>query len=95
MDLIKMIEQIPLRECRAIPFRESLVQPFGGFEDAVKRTVQRFPCVELSIPIRIENQPDSVSISLVSRQHDEICRCELDIDNRIEEIGPFYLQIQR
>lgn len=95
MHLLKLLETFPLRKCGASSFRESVVQPFCGFKDAVERSVKRLPYFNITIPISIEDQPDSVAITLVSRQCDEVCRRELDVDKCIEEIGPFYLQIKR
>ena len=94
-NILDIIELLPLRKGGAISFGESPVQSFCGFKDAVEHSVERLPDLGITIPIRIEDQPDSVTISLVSRQCDVICRRELDIDKGIEEIGPFYLQIQR
>lgn len=95
MDFYRLLENLPSGKCGGGSFRESLIQPFGGFEDAVKRCVERLPYLNITIPVRIENQPDSVAITLVRRQCDEVCRRELNIDKGIEEVGPFYLQIKR
>ena len=95
MDFYRLLENLPSGKCGAGSFRESLIQPFGGFEDAVKRCVERLPYLNITIPVRIEDQPDYVAITLVSRQCDEVCRRELNIDKGVEEVGPFYLQIKR
>ena len=95
MYLLKLLQSLPLRECGASSFREGVVQPFCGFKDVVERSVQSLPYFNITIPISIKDQPDSVAVTLVSRQCDEVCRRELDIDKGIEEVGPFYLQIKR
>ncbi len=95
MNLFDIIEQLPLREGGATPFSKSLVQPFDGFENAFKRGIERTPGLRISIPICIENQSNSVTLSLVSRETNEICRRNLNINEAIEEVGPFYLQIKR
>lgn len=95
MNFLTSLENFPLRKRRAVFFRDSPIQPFGGFKDVVESSVERRPNFVLTVPIRIEGQPDSMTITLLSRQCDEVCRSELDIDKGIEEIGPFYLQIQR
>lgn len=95
MDYLRILESLPLRKSGASSFGERSIQPFCGFKDIVERGVESLPDFSFTIPISIEDKPDSVAITLISRQCDEVRRRELDIDKGVEEIGPFYLQIKR
>ncbi|MGP0921610.1 hypothetical protein ACJ8PF_24485, partial [Serratia sp. CY81166] len=64
--MLKLLESLPLRECGASSFREGVVQPFCGFKDVVERSVQSLPYFNITIPISIKDQPDSVAVTLVS-----------------------------
>ena len=90
-----MLAEIPLRESGAVAVRESRIQPLGGVPDALEGDIETRPSLILTVSISLEGDPDSMSGVLITRKQDKICRRALKVDESIEEIGPFYLQVKR